>query len=151
MPVDQCPNCGCNLKKFEPISYGNVEVDVQGEIVFEGQSVQIAKTQREIVEALIYARGRYLTRAVLANLLDGEINDSSVSKYIERARIAFRAIDPSFSQIESIRGYGAYKWRLSNDGSVRANASAGKDLGAWACLSPKVQQPPCTTSTPLPR
>ena len=63
-----------------------------------------------MVEALIKAQGRGLTRSVLATIAGGEIYDQTVSKYIERVRSSFRRIKPGFDQISSMRGFGAYRW-----------------------------------------
>jgi len=110
MNMHHCPHCGCQLMTFEPFTNGNVCIADRGLIIFGGQSIGLPPTLHILTEALIRARGRGLPRSVLANLLGSEINDSSVTKYIERVRETFRAIDPDFDQIECIRGFGAYKW-----------------------------------------
>jgi DNA-binding response OmpR family regulator len=112
MQETHCPNCGCRLQKFEPMEYGNVRIDGLSDIEFEGRAVILARTQRRLVESLIQARGRYLTRGVLATILEGDINDSTICKYVERARSAFLAINPAFDQIECLRGFSAYRWRF---------------------------------------
>ena len=130
MPMQQCPNCGCSLKRFAPFTYGNVGLDERGEITFEGRSIFLLKTQRSLVDALIQARGRGLTRSTLAGILEGEINDSTISKYVERARAAFRKVDPDFNQIESLRGFGAYRWVYRP--SSRSSASRSRQ---WSSVS----------------
>ncbi|GEM_PF-1314074 len=107
-----CPNCGCDLKRFEPFSYGNVAIDERQNIVFGGIELALGPVQHEIVASLIRARGRPLTRDVLANRVDGEIDELSVRKYIQRARAVFLEIDRSFDQIVALRGLGAYRWRV---------------------------------------
>jgi len=122
MPITHCPNCGCNLQKFEPLEYGNVRIDGLSEILFKGRAVALARTQRRIVEALIQARGRHLTVGVLATILDSDIDDATIRKYIERARSAFLAIDVSFDQIESLHGFGAYRWRYDAGRALRCQS-----------------------------
>lgn len=109
--MHNCPNCGCSLKQFEPVTFGNVEIDTRGNIVFLGQEVLMSKTQRLVAEALIRARGRRLSIGVLASILGGEIEDKSVVQYIQRTRAAFREIDPGFDQIEVDYGASCYRWR----------------------------------------
>jgi DNA-binding response OmpR family regulator len=119
MPLHNCPNCGCNLVRFQAFRYGNVEIDARGDVVFEGRTVDIAPTQRAIVEALIHAQGRLLPRGTLANIIPGDASDASVNQYIMRARHAFQAIEPTFAQIECSTGYGAYRWAYREASVVR--------------------------------
>jgi DNA-binding response OmpR family regulator len=142
MSLNHCPNCGCQLKAFEPIRYGNVRVEGLSEIVFKGRAVALARTQHGIVEALIRARGRYLSREMLVGVLGSEIYDQAIRQYVKRARAAFLAIDPGFDQIESLRGFGAYRWRYRADDALASRPlltvhrpmlfgpAAGPDLGA---------------------
>lgn len=115
MSLAHCPHCGCSLQKPAPLEYGNVRIDGLSDIVFKGRAVLLARTQRSVVEALIRARGRYLTRGSLATILGGEVYDQSICQYIRRARAAFRTIDGTFDQIENLHGFGAYKWRYCAD------------------------------------
>ena len=105
-----CPNCGCNLPQFDDLTYGNIIIDRTGEIQFDGSQLRLPKSQHLIVEALVQARGRGLTRSLLATILGGDIFDQSISKYIERVRASFRMVKPGFDQIVSMRGYCAYRW-----------------------------------------
>lgn len=113
MSFVHCPHCGCNLAKLEPFAFGNVEIGREGDVLYRGQAVRLTRTLHGIVEALIQARGRYLTQGVLADILGTDINDATIKKYIQRARAAFQEVDPDFDQIEAMRGFGAYKWRKS--------------------------------------
>jgi len=112
MNLHHCPSCGCQLKGFEPITLGNVSIDGLGQIVFEGAILTLPPTQHILVDALVRARGRGLTRATLANLIGPDLNDSSIPKYVERLRDSFRQTDPNFDQIECLRGFGAYRWNM---------------------------------------
>ena len=111
MSTRHCPHCGYKLKEAETVSFGNVEISRSGEIRFKRRSVRLRQRQHAIVEALIEARGRPLTRGHLATILDLDINDSTITKYVQRARMEFREIDPDFDQIVSLRGFGAYQWK----------------------------------------
>lgn len=114
-PVDQacrCPNCGCNLRQFENFTYGNITLERRGELRFEGRQLRLPKSQYLIVEALVEAKGRGLTRSLLATVLGGDIFDQSISKYIERVRHSFCQIKPDFDQVTAIRGFSAYRWEF---------------------------------------
>jgi len=113
MSLSHCPSCGCHLQSFEPVSFGNVHIDDLSDIRFNGRRVELARTQHSLVEALVRARGRYLTRGSLADILGVDIDDQAICQYVKRARSAFAAVDKSFDQIESLRGFGAYRWRYS--------------------------------------
>lgn len=119
-----CPSCGCSLTRFEPFSFGNVAIDDCRRIRLEGRAVKLPRSQCDIVEALVRARGRGLTRAVLANLIEGDVNDSTIVKYIERARAKLREVDPGFDQIAALRGFGAYRWRYRPARRERSAAAA---------------------------
>lgn len=112
-----CPNCGSNLGQSHAFKYGNIALNQLGNLEFEGCEVLLPKSQYLIVEALVKARGRGLTRSFLATIIGGEIYDQTVSKYIERLRSSFRQIEPSFDQISSLRGFGAYRWDYRERGS----------------------------------
>jgi DNA-binding response OmpR family regulator len=105
-----CPNCACDLTQFAPVSFGNVAIDEHGAIVYEGRPVSLRRGQHEIIESLVRAKGRRLSRGLLASRLDRDIEDRTIIKYIERSRMAFRSIDPAFDQIEAQRGFGTYSW-----------------------------------------
>jgi DNA-binding response OmpR family regulator len=115
-----CPNCGCNLRRFAPFAYGNVAIDARGQLMFEGHPLPLPRSQHLIVEALVKAEGRGLTRSLLATIIGSEIYDQTVSKYIERIRSSFRRVQPDFDQISALRGFGAYRWdyRRSTSGEV---------------------------------
>ena len=109
-PTCYCPNCGCNLRQFEEFTFGNIAIDRRGDLLFEGRHLQLPRNQYLIVEALVKAQGRGLTRSVLATIVGADIYDQTVSKYIERVRSNFRDMKPDFDQISSMRGFGAYRW-----------------------------------------
>jgi hypothetical protein len=127
MSLSHCPNCGCQLRAFEPIRFGNVLVESRSEIVFNGRVLALARTQHGIVDALVRARGRYLSREALVGALGSDVYDQAICQYIKRARAAFLAIDPGFDQIESLRGFGAYRWRFRGEDGGVARPSLGAD------------------------
>lgn len=110
MQEHHCPSCGAQLKIFEIVSYGNVTITDSGLINFNSKIIVLPPSQFLLAEALIRARGRSLTRSALANLVGTSINDSTVTKYIERVRDSFRQANLSFNQIECMKGFGAYRW-----------------------------------------
>lgn len=111
-PTCRCPNCGCNLSQFENLTYGNITIERRGELRFEGRRLRLPKSQYLIVEALVEAKGRGLTRSLLATILGGDIFDQSISKYIERVRNSFCQVKPDFDQVTAIRGFSAYRWEF---------------------------------------
>jgi len=60
--------------------------------------------------SLIRAQGRGVYRSTLANLIDADLHDQSVTVYVKRLRETFRRLDPTFDQIECLKGFGAYRW-----------------------------------------
>ena len=107
-----CPNCGFGLNEEEPLTYGNVRFADEGEIVFEGRRLHLTRGLHEIARALISVQGRPLTRGFLAARLQDELSDEAIVKSIERLRRVFRERDAGFDQIETLRGFGAYRWRF---------------------------------------
>jgi DNA-binding response OmpR family regulator len=110
MSNHHCPSCGYQLRNFETIRYGNVQIDPPGKITFSAQEIELAPTQFILVDALIRAKGRGVYRSTLANLIDPDLSEQAITVYIRRLREAFRRFEPSFDQIECIRGFAAYRW-----------------------------------------
>lgn len=114
MPHQRCPHCGEKIIEDAAINYGNVTVEDRGILYFQGEKLELPRVQHQIVEALIFAKGRALTRSYLAEWLDGDVFDQSIAVYIGRVRSTFREIDPGFNQIVSVRGFAAYKWEFKS-------------------------------------
>ena len=110
--VPLCPHCGCHLSTEAAIAYGNIAASGDGDIVFEGAPVILQRRLHDIVLALVRAKGRSLTRSQLAFGLEGDASDEAIVKSVERLRRHFRDLCPGFDQIETVRGFGAYRWRL---------------------------------------
>jgi hypothetical protein len=138
MTLTYCPACGFSLQPFDAVTYGNVRIDHSSAITFDGRGVDLAHTQFKIVEALIRARGRYLTRGMLVDILGRDIYDKAICQYVKRARLAFRALDKSFDQIESIRGFEAYRWRFR---AARSSSVACFPLQSYPTLMNRVRRP----------
>ena len=119
MPNQTCPHCGEQLVEDTKIAYGNIIVEDRGVLYFQGERLELPRVQHQIVEALIAARGRALTRSYLAEWLDGDVFDQSISVYVGRVRSTFREIDPDFDQIVSVRGFVAYKWEFKSGREYR--------------------------------
>ena len=105
-----CPHCGCDLVPREPVELGDIAITDRDEIVFRGRPMRLTRSQYRIVDSLVSARGRSLSRATLPNRVGGDVNDSTIVKYVERARQSFRTVDPDFDQLAAVRGFGAYRW-----------------------------------------
>lgn len=114
-----CPNCGINLKRFEPETFGNVTIDESQNIVYKGQAVKLYPSGKLLIEALIRANGRTLTRDAMGNILDYDADidihgtGNALNAHMNRARRAFQKIDKNFDQIVNDRFIG-YRWRVEN-------------------------------------
>lgn len=107
-----CPNCGTNLTALSPLEFGNIVIDEDGVVSLDGCSVHLSPTLYKVAECIIRARGRGVTRDILAARLEREVFDESIKKYIERIRASFKTIDPTFDQIRSMHGFRAYSWNF---------------------------------------
>lgn len=110
--MECCPHCGGNLGPQAIFAFGNVEITDGETILFDGRPLSLPRTLYSLADSIIRGRGRGLTRGILAERLGSDVFDESITKYVERLRSCFRAIDPQFDQIEAIRGFGAYRWRF---------------------------------------
>ena len=106
-----CPHCGCHLRTTKAIEYGNIVIAGDGEVAFEDRPVALQRRLHDIVVALVRAEGRALTRSQLAFGLSDDTSDEAIVKAVERLRRHFRQLRPGFDQIETVRGFGAYRWR----------------------------------------
>ncbi|WP_422110938.1 winged helix-turn-helix domain-containing protein [Erythrobacter longus] len=109
-PAACCPHCGGDLTGCENLSYGNIVLEDIDKIFFEGVRVNLTKNQRIIIDALVRAKGRLITRSALASAIGGDVFDNTVSVNIGRTRMKFRSINPRFDQLQVARGFGAYRW-----------------------------------------
>lgn len=105
-----CPSCGASLAPTAALSCGNVAIDEDGDVQFRGRTVPMTRRERDLASALIRAQGRWLTRGALVDALGIDINDSTISKYVQRLRLKFKAMDPDFDQICCGKGFGTYRW-----------------------------------------
>lgn len=108
--MQMCPHCGFNLAAAQPLEFGNIAFDARYGVRFRGASLTLPRSLYDIVETLVRARGTGVTVSVLASRVQGDIDDATIVKYIERARSRFRRVDPRFDQIVSLRGFAAYRW-----------------------------------------
>lgn len=111
MKVHNCPNCGYQLHQSAPLTYGNVALSDNGLIYLNDEPIELARTQYEVVQALVRAKGRGLTLGSLASLIDDEIEEVTVRQYVRRARLSLSEVDHDFDQIEALCGFGAYRWK----------------------------------------
>lgn len=114
--MHNCPNCGISLSRYEDFTYGNVTVARSGQIIFNGVDIEASPTSRMLIDTLVRAEGRVLTRSVLLDILgvehpEGGCDIRTIDVYVKRARRAFEAIDSTFDQIVSVRGLG-YRWEV---------------------------------------
>lgn len=106
-----CPNCGVDLKKFEPMTIGDITIDTTQELFYRGEKVSMPQVFRMVMVALARNAGRVMTRDALQNAIgqDDDIDARSIDSYVNRGKKAIRTVDPSFDKIRCIRGLG-YMW-----------------------------------------
>ncbi len=126
MDIHNCPNCGFQLRQSGPLAYGNVALSEDGLVYLNGESVELARTQYELVQALVRAKGRGLTLGSLASLIDDEIEEVTVRQYVRRARLRLSEVDRDFDQIESLCGFGAYRWKHKPITSTRGRQQSSR-------------------------
>ncbi|WP_285711438.1 helix-turn-helix domain-containing protein [Erythrobacter oryzae] len=115
MELQHCQNCGAQLKGFAVENFGNVSIPLPGIILLNSRILSLPPTQFLLADALVRARGRPVARTTLANIISPEIDDRSIVKYINRLRSSFRKINPSFNQIQCIKGYSLYTWNYEKN------------------------------------
>lgn len=107
-----CPHCGYDLVRDEPVTLGDLFFDPRGEVTWKDVKLaHLPPSQREILWAIVKARGRTITKAVLLDRCDSSGDMRTVDTLICRLRDAFRAIDPDFDRIETVWREGL-RWRL---------------------------------------
>ena len=121
--MEWCSYCGGNLRAQAPFAFGNVEIVGSGAIVFAGRRIDLPQTLYSLADSIIRGRGRGLTCGILAERLGSDVFDDSIKVYIGRLRKCFRSLNPHFDQIETIRGFGAYRWRFQDQGPAAIMAA----------------------------
>jgi DNA-binding response OmpR family regulator len=114
-----CPGCGLSLRKFEPVTFGNVMIDHAGDIYFEGTRIHLTSNLRIAAEALIRSQGRALTMDAISNLVNEDMTNNGIRQLIKRVRDVFRLYHPEFNQIATVQKIG-YQWRYA--GAMQAAA-----------------------------
>ena len=110
MQDNYCPHCGGRLVDFAQLTFGNIELRSVDETLFEGVRIHLTKNQYVIVDALVRAQGRLVTRSLLAMAMGRDVYDNTVTANIKRTRDRFCAVSPDFDQLQVVRGFGAYRW-----------------------------------------
>lgn len=123
-----CPNCGSKFSGFTQFNYGNIELRNTDEVFFEGDPIKLTRNQYVIVDALVRAKGRLITRSSLAVAIDADVFDDAITAHIKRIRDSFRMASPDFDQIQVARGFGAYRWVFQR-GSSGVNIRMDEDIG----------------------
>jgi DNA-binding response OmpR family regulator len=122
--MHMCPNCGVDLNRFNGLTFGNLTISETSEIYLDGQLVQMTTTYRMIVEALVKAEGRPLSRDTLLAILGNEDHeDRTIDVYIRRIRQAFLMQLGYFDQIVVERHVG-YRWRKRETPTMKLVAVA---------------------------
>jgi len=106
----------------EPANIEPASVLTRGELTLDGarhlciwkkQNVDLTVTEFLLVKALAQRVGHVKSRDQLMDAAYGEsiyVDDRTIDSHIKRLRKKFRAVDPEFSQIETLYGVG-YRYR----------------------------------------
>ncbi len=107
-----CPNCGTDLERFEPVERGDLSLTAH-QIRWAGKRVRLSVGEKIIVGMIVRAKGIPVSYPALSDAIgskeDSDDRDSIIRVLICRARKTFRALDPSFAAIETVRGFGV-RW-----------------------------------------
>ena len=86
------------------------------ECTWKGNPLNLTVTEFLLLKSLAYRPGLVKNRDQLIDTAYGEniyVDDRTIDSHIKRLRKKFRAIDPNFSQIETLYGVG-YRYNRSN-------------------------------------
>jgi two-component system response regulator ChvI len=86
------------------------------ECTWNGEPLNLTVTEFLLLKSLAYRPGLVKNRDQLIDTAYGEniyVDDRTIDSHIKRLRKKFRAIDPNFSQIETLYGVG-YRYNRSN-------------------------------------
>ena len=86
------------------------------ECTWKGKPLNLTVTEFLLLKSLAYRPGLVKNRDQLIDTAYGEniyVDDRTIDSHIKRLRKKFRAIDPNFSQIETLYGVG-YRYNRSN-------------------------------------
>ena len=86
------------------------------ECTWKGNPLNVTVTEFLLLKSLAYRPGLVKNRDQLIDTAYGEniyVDDRTIDSHIKRLRKKFRAIDPNFSQIETLYGVG-YRYNRSN-------------------------------------
>lgn len=109
-PCAFCPSCGLNLAAEQPIAVGPLEIDPRGEARWFGRRINCTAAQFQVLGALVQARGRIVSKDVLAERVGYESDGDShnlVQVLLCRLRGHLRQVGapPTMIVLEWGRGY----------------------------------------------
>ena len=94
----------------EPIQRGRLSMDpARHHVIWDGKAVSLTVTEFLILEALAARTGVVKSRNQLMDAAYNEdifVDDRTIDSHIKRLRRKFRAVDPSFSAIDTLYGAG---------------------------------------------
>lgn len=111
--IGNCPHCGISLAALGAFHLGPLFVDKGGAFIWwKKVPIPLTLAEKLMVIALARAGGNPVGRHILAECAGSESDSpaNAVAVMISRANRKFRAIDPAFDQIQSVRGMGL-RWR----------------------------------------
>jgi two-component system response regulator ChvI len=97
-----------------PMVRGDLTLDVERHAcMWKGQAVTLTVTEFMLLKALAQRPGMVKNRDQLMDLAYGEaiyVDDRTIDSHVKRLRKKFKAVDPEFSQIETLYGLG-YRYK----------------------------------------
>jgi two-component system, OmpR family, response regulator ChvI len=97
-----------------PLLRGDLMIDATRHLcAWKGREIELTVTEFLLLKALAQRPGHVKSRDQLINLAYGEaiyVDDRTIDSHIKRLRKKFKALDPTFTQIETLYGVG-YRYK----------------------------------------
>jgi DNA-binding response OmpR family regulator len=110
-----CPNCGYDVEPIgEMFRLGELSIEHGVIVTWKGEHIDLGANERLMLLGIARLEGAVIKRPALAEAVgyDGEGSRSNyVAVYLNRLNKRFRRVDPSFDQIQNVRGEGV-RWRV---------------------------------------
>jgi len=108
-----CQVCRSKIGNYSDFRWGNISLLDTGDILFNNHISIFPASLHAVVEILVRSKGRSVTRNTIAEFIDKDVNDETITKYVERIRRRFLKFQPNFNQIRCLKGFGAYRWEYA--------------------------------------
>lgn len=106
-----CPHCGYDLRRAESVSVGAACYGVLDGFTFDQRPISLTPSERILVESLLRANGRWVTRESLLGRTDCA-DDFCLSSIVKRIRLKFDRAGTPRELIRTAYGLG-YRWNAA--------------------------------------